>query len=137
METNNQFNLDLNGVLATASLLNDQAPAACKAFMKVIPFTSDAIHARWCGNEIWTTMPEMDIQADENLTIFPTPGDILLVKVKPKVYHLAIFYGRGWCFGPEGFIPSIHVATIEDNLFEFSVQSEKLLMEGKSKIKIY
>lgn len=119
-----------------ATLLEDVAPKTCQAVWDVLPFSGQVLHAKWCGNEIWTRMPRLRAYEPENATIFPKPGDIFVFRVGPDMYDLAIFYGTSWCFGPSGFFPGNRFATISENLDEFARGCDKVLREGSKKIVI-
>lgn len=119
---------------AVARLHEDLAPKTCQAVWDVLPFEGQAIHAKWGGNEIWTSMPSINMSKLENETIFPSPGDILIVQPAPQTYDFAIFYGKSWCFGPSGFVPGNHFATIVENLPELVKACERILKEGGQKI---
>jgi hypothetical protein len=123
------------GVSAEAELHEDKAPETCKALLKVLPIETNALHGRWGGEEIWFSMPHIAIPK-ENQTVLPSRGEILLVEPAPGASDFAIFYGRGWCFSPEGFVPGNHFATIKSNLPAFAAAADRLLKEGSKRIVI-
>jgi hypothetical protein len=118
----------------SARLHEDLAPKTCEAVWGVLPFDGKAIHGKWGGNEVWTSMPDIKISEFENETIFASPGEILIVIIKPGIYDFAMFYGKGWCFGPSGFVPGNHFATIAEDLPKFVKACEKVHLEGSKKI---
>ncbi len=120
-----------SGTTAVAELKDSMAPKSCKALLQVLPVEGRVVHARWGGNEVWMDLPPLDLTELENETILPSPGEILLVRVAHKTYHFVIFYGRGWCFGPTGFVPGNHFATIVENLTEFARVCDQVLLQGR------
>ncbi|MBI1912116.1 MAG: DUF3830 family protein [Deltaproteobacteria bacterium] len=121
-------------ISAEAVLHKNIAPKTVEAFSSILPIEGKALHARWCGNEIWLPLPNLKLESRENQTILPSPGEILLVD-HGGTWDLAIFYGKGWLFSPTGFLPSNHFATIEYNqLSEFAKAANQLLIQGSKKI---
>jgi len=77
----------------------DNAPITSKAFVDILPFTRTFYHARVSGQEIWIdSVPELDI-IQENASVFPEPGEVVLGPKKPKRAKTAncfgIYYGEG------------------------------------------
>lgn len=123
-------------VEATAELDRARAPRATSAFADVLPFQGRTLHARWCGNEIWTPVPMLQLESGENLTILPVPGEVLLVDHGGR-WDLAIFYDRGWLFGPTGFLPATVIARIKpEDLAAFAVAANRVLIDGESDLHI-
>jgi len=122
--------------IAVAELREDLAPKSCQALWDVLPVEGKAIHGRWGGSEVWMGLPPIKLTEYENETIFPAPGDILLVRIAPNVFDFAIFYGKGWCFGPTGFVPGNHFATIEKDLAGFAKGCEQVLQRGATRLTI-
>ena len=123
-----------SNITCVATLLEDLAPKTCQAVWDLLPFNGNALHAKWCGNEIWTRMPKLRSFEPENETIFPKPGDVFVFHVGPDMYDFAIFYGTSWCFGPTGFFPGNFFATITENLAEFAKGCDAVLKEGTKKV---
>lgn len=121
---------------ATAVLHEDLAPETCREIMKVLPFEGEALHAKWGGNEIWASLPKVNVSKFENGNVFASPGEIMLVRPAPGAFDLVIFYGKGWCFGPSGFTPGNHFATIVENLPEFAKACQGLLRKGSQKVAV-
>jgi len=129
-----KITLKKSNTTVVAELKDKLAPKTCKAFWSTLPIRGKATHARWGGSEIWTSIPHLENYEPESETILPAPGEILLVPAAPNVYDLAIWYGKGWCFGPSGFIPANHIATIKGDFTEFAQACERLLSEGCEEI---
>jgi hypothetical protein len=77
----------------------DAAPATVKAFVSLLPFKREFVHARVSGQEIWTDNGlELDI-IQENASVFTVPGEVVLGPLKPlraKTSNcIGIYYGEG------------------------------------------
>ena len=80
-------------------LYMDDAPITSKAFLQTLPFKRTFYQARTSGQEIWIdNAPELDI-IQENASVFPKPGEIIIGPKKPLRNAVAgcmgIFYGEG------------------------------------------
>lgn len=120
-----------SGLLVTAPLLRDRAPANC-AFLWELLTTEcaiPAIHAMWTGPEISAQVPDGMLQdaamtaalPQENVTIMPQPGEIVLTYLPPRmwggkptpVFDIGLFYGAGArLLFPIGWQPGSVVARI-------------------------
>ena len=122
---------------AIAELHDNKAPTAVNSFLDVLPIKSSVFHARWGGNEIWTSLTGFSKYANENETCLPAPGDICIVPTGENSYDLAIWYGTGWIFGPEfGFKPATVIGRIVSNLSDFAVAANEVLLKGEDVITI-
>ena len=122
---------------AYAELYENKAPIAAAALFEILPVSSPVFHARWGGNEIWTSLKNLNNYAHENETCLPAPGDICIVPTGEKTYDLAIWYGTGWIFGPEfGFKPATVVGRITSNLKDFAIAANEVLTKGADEIVI-
>src|SRR5215203_1131757 len=110
------ISLDKRGVTCVARLLDDVAPRTCDVVWRALPLGSDAYHAKYARNEIYTLVPAF---ADpepgrENPTVTPIPGDVVYFSFEPwqlmtgshgygegdelegleRIVDLALFYER-------------------------------------------
>lgn len=130
-----QLTLTRGNVSAVAEINENAAPTVSASFLKLLPLKSTVYHARWGGNEIWTSLPCFEKYEHENETCIPTPGDICVVPTGENAYDLAIWYGAGWIFGPEfGFRPSAIIGHITSNLSNFAIAANDVLINGKDTI---
>lgn len=115
------------------NLLSDKAPKTCEAFWEVISEPVEMIgkHAMYTGKEISTQLPPdgkaKDLLYDpqpENLTCFPSAGDILFTFMPEyafggapvPIFDVGIFYGRdARTFFPMGWIPGHLIAQVSSN----------------------
>src|SRR5687767_9248938 len=78
---------------------DDAAPMTSTAFLKVLPFSRNFLHARVSGQEIWIDdAPSLNI-IQENSSVFAEPGEIVIGPALPARNKIAncmgIFYGEG------------------------------------------
>jgi hypothetical protein len=134
-------------VRAVATLLEDEAPRACKLVWDALPIEGETFHAKWAGRELYTLVPPLGPSpGPENAIIMPIPGDVLYFDVSPDsidlplamrrkhpkgLVDLAVFYGRNnFLLGPAGFMPGNLFATITDGLAEYARACGELFREG-------
>jgi hypothetical protein len=77
----------------------EEAPATCKAFINLLPFSRTFMHARTSGQEIWIDdAPELDI-IQENASVFTLSGEVVYGPLNPKRAKtsncMGIYYGEG------------------------------------------
>jgi|SRR5690625_2223310 len=137
-----------------ANLLLEQAPKTCEGFLEAIkdnPIKTSGKHAMYTGREISVQLP-LDDEPDnllsnpapENLTCFPTPGDLLFTYM-PKhafggipvpIFDVGIFYGRdARTFFPMGWLPGNRFATIShDDLDKIAEVGSHIHLNGQQNI---
>lgn len=130
-----RIKLERGGVTVEAEINETGSPVTAESLLKLLPIKSTVHHARWGGNEIWTPLEGFEKYANENATCLPVPGEICVVPAGENNFHLAIWYGRGWIFGPEhGFTPSSVVGKISGDLSEFASAANDVLAKGNDTI---
>lgn len=77
----------------------DDAPATCKAFASLLPFSRKFGHARVSGQEIWIDdAPPLDV-IQENASVFTEPGEVVYgpqnARRTKTVNCMGIYYGEG------------------------------------------
>lgn len=145
--------LESRGVSCRARLLEEEAPGSCAAVWDALPTGSDAFHAKYARNEVYTLVPRLTAAPRrENPTITPIPGDVCLFDFEPweignpaygydpgSTAHaeqgatdLAIFYGRNNLLinGDVGWVPGNVFATIEEGLAEMAEACNDLWRTG-------
>jgi len=132
-----RIRLEKRGVSCVADLLDELAPRTCEALWQALPQGSDAVHAKYASNEVYTLVPPFAAEEPglENPTMTPIAGDLLyfffppglvsLPEAKETAYDngivdLAVFYGRdNFLFSPTmGPTPGTRFGTITENLEE-------------------
>ena len=131
-----KITLNRDKVSVIANLKDEISPNTCKSFVNCLPVKTTATHARWCGDEIWAAIKGVSKYEKESETMLPNKGEILLVPVSEDECHLTIWYGRGWCFGPEGFVLGNVVGEIENLSDEFIKACNGLILNGRDEMLI-
>lgn len=116
----------------TGFFIEDKTPKTSEALKHVLnnKLETTARHAMYTGKEISLQIPEtfenvavLRECVKENLTCFPTPGDILFTYMPSyafggnpfEIYDIGIFYGRdARTFFPMGWMPGNLCARIVD-----------------------
>ena len=92
-DSNTQLRLTIEGFEAfRLTLLDQAAPGIAAALRAVLPFEGHLIHSAWSGNGV-RALEAFDlpsINAHENATYFPAPGDICYTVGHAE---LTLFYG--------------------------------------------
>ena len=102
----------------SAVLLDKAAPRIASALRIVLPFTGHLIHSAWSGSGVRAleTMTLQGVEAHENSTYFPVPGDICFTVGHTE---FTIFYGDANPAMPSGKVRESVFAVIEARLPEF------------------
>lgn len=125
-----------SGVSAIVELRDEKCPVVVKSLLSILPIESQAFHAKWGGGEIWTQIPDFPEYAHENETCLPSVGEIIIMPQKENVVAFDLWYDRGWCFGPNGFMNGAAIGMITEGLTQFASEAVKLSTEGAQTIRI-
>ncbi|MDR2719749.1 MAG: DUF3830 family protein [Nitrososphaerota archaeon] len=125
-----------NGISAIAELREDKCPIVVKSLLSLLPIESKAFHAKWGGGEIWTQIPQFPEYAHENETCLPSIGEIIIMPQKDGMVAFDLWYDRGWCFGPTGFLSGAAIGMITEGLSQFASEAVKLSTEGAQMMRI-
>lgn len=123
-------------VSAIVELRDEKCPVVVKSLLSILPIESKAFHAKWGGGEIWTQIPNFPEYAHENETCLPSIGEVIIMPQKNNMVAFDLWYDRGWCFGPNGFMNGAAVGMIIQGLNQFANEAVKLSTEGAQMIKI-
>jgi len=140
-------------VVATATLLDYDAPAVCEAMWKglEVPLEARATHAMASGQEIMINMPEVNRRFDpssvptQNATIHPAPGDILWTYLPPLylkdfregLWDFIVVYGQ--CIltsRATGPIISSNWAKIGEGFVDFATECAKTYVDGQKLLRV-
>ena len=100
-----------DGVVATADLLEEQAPQTCAAIWELLPVEGRLVHGMYSGPELFVVLADGPSTPPENQVHLPLPGDVgyfhhragLYAQAPHAVSELVFVYGRGVAIkGPEG-----------------------------------
>ncbi len=136
-----RIEIELDGVVAVARLLEDQAPRACQALWDYLPIHDRTIHVGWSGSA-WRT--------EKNYQVYPQndPRENLVTELKAGdiIYHanfaipnlkFGFAYGLAKWLAPYGeLLPVDLIGKIEENLDPFVAVCEKILFEGPKNVVI-
>jgi hypothetical protein len=148
------ISLDKRGVICVARLLDEVAPRTCDAVWEALPLSSDAYHAKYARNEIYTLVPAFanPEPGRENPTVTPIPGDVVYFSFEQwqlatsshgysageephkqaQIVDLALFYERNnLLLNPDyGFVPGNVFATIVEGLDRMADASQDMWKRG-------
>lgn len=134
-----RIEIDFDGTVVTARLLDDKAPELCQAFWDVLPIEDDVAHAQWSGAMFHTVKNDwLDFKVDypwglENKVGFQAPGDVVYF---PPAKEIAIAYGDAqFCWVTGNLIVST-IAVIEDDLTELVEQAKRMQWEGAKRLTV-
>jgi Protein of unknown function (DUF3830) len=110
------------------------APVTSEAFAQKLPFSEIFVHARVSGEEIWIdNAPLLDI-IQENASVFPEPGEIVIGPARPIRNKIAgcigIFYGEGRLLDAGNIFGKV----IEEDLPLLKTLGEKIWLQGTQKL---
>lgn len=125
-----------SNVSAIIELRDEKCPIVVKSLLSILPVESKAFHAKWGGGEIWTQIPNFPEYAHENETCLPSIGEVIIMPQKNNTVAFDLWYDRGWCFGPNGFMNGAAIGIIIQGLNQFASEAVKLSTEGAQMIKI-
>ncbi|KKW29857.1 MAG: hypothetical protein UY73_C0004G0010 [Parcubacteria group bacterium GW2011_GWA2_52_8] len=94
-------------------LLNDKAPATCKAFLKRLPFKTPGVQARFAGEEIWAPKGPLLNVRRENATRRPRFGEVgYVVSEKRSALSgsIALVYGEAYLSASANVFAKVHKA---------------------------
>lgn len=114
------FEIQIMGKTMKAEYLQDKAPNICKAMSDCSPFSSQALHAKFAGQEIIVMVPFYAEPENEILNV--EPGD---VGYYPGRQTICIFYGDTKPFGKVSVF-----AKVTEGLEELKEVGNKILEKG-------
>lgn len=132
--------IELEGVVATARLLDERAPETCALMWEALPYEDRVTHAKWSGAMFHTNTP-IDLPVGdgsypfgmEARCAFQAPGEVVYFR---PAKEFAVAYGESqfsWQTGPLFVTP---VAMIEHGLPEFAKKAEELIWKGAKRFVI-
>jgi hypothetical protein len=132
--------IELDGVLVTARLLEERSPKTCELMWAALPYEDRVTHAKWSGQMFHTNtsidlavaggMPPFDI---ESPSAYQSPGDVVYYR---PAKEFGVAYGESrfcWESGPLFVTP---VAVIVDDLTEFAKKGDQLVWTGAKRFVI-
>ncbi len=135
-----RIEIELDGVVVTARLLEETAPRTCALMWAALPYEDRVTHAKWSGQMFHTNTP-IDLPAGDGMPpfdiespcAFQAPGDVVYYR---PAKEFAVAYGDAqfcWQTGPLFVTP---VARIEGDLAPFARKAEELVWNGARRFAI-
>ena len=133
-----QIELEVDGVVARAVLLDDQAPRTCAKVWDLLPIEDRTIHVRWSG-AAWRTEKNYPLQLGEveNPATVLEPGDLIYYDdPRYQLYKIAVAYGRAAWRDFAGNLSVAHIGRITGNLDAFVKACDRILFDGPKVVRI-
>ncbi|OGA45101.1 MAG: hypothetical protein A3F74_06875 [Betaproteobacteria bacterium RIFCSPLOWO2_12_FULL_62_58] len=129
-----KFTIDISGVVVSVATLENAAPLVSEAFLRALPLSSHAIHARWSGDMILLIDPiPLQVEQLENARRFVTPGDVCYC---PRFNELSICYGVADARMPTGSHVLSVFGRITSGFDEFATLCVKMPVLGAQRVSI-
>lgn len=134
----NTLELDIEGEILTAELLEDEAPESVAAMREFLPLDSELMHVRWSGHATWINIDEIDLPdlPRENHTVYPSYGDILLYPGYRNEQEILVPCGATCFKSPAGELAGNHVATLDATREELRTIEQETLETGMKDITV-
>lgn len=130
--------IELDGVSAAATLLEDKAPRTCAGVKALLPIDDRTIQVRWSG-AAWRTEKNyrLAIGEVENPVTVLQPGDIIYYdEPRLDLFKIGIAYGKAAWRDMQGDIKVAHIGRITGNLDAFMKASDRIIFEGPKRVRI-
>jgi hypothetical protein len=133
-----QIELDIEGTVYTAELLEEAAPESVAAMREFLPLESTLMHVRWSGHATWVNIDDVDLPdiPRENHTVYPSRGDILLYPGYRNEQEILLACGSTCFKSPAGELAGNHVAEVNAAKQELREMEQETLRTGQKDIKI-
>jgi hypothetical protein len=125
--------LDIEGDIYTAELLEDEAPESIAAMREFLPLETDIMHVRWSGHAVWANIDEIELPEipRENHTVYPSRGDILFYPGYRNEKEILISCGPTCFKSPAGELAGNHIGTLDVADEELVALEDATLDTGK------
>ena len=130
-----RIELEVEGFMATAWLLEEMAPNTVRHIWEVLPIRQTLRHTRWSGSAAYIAEPCLIVPTlpIENKVSFCIPGDIVF---EPTNGSFLFSYGQAQVRDRTGNVWATHFASIEGNYRPFLDMMQRTQCEGAKKIVI-
>jgi hypothetical protein len=130
-----RIELEVEGVKATARLLDDKAPEVNQKLWDALPIEENCRHVRWGGDAAYILTSKLKDPSFplENRVTFYIPGKISL---KPEFGELAFGYGQALARNAKGNGWATELAVFEGGAEEFLEVMERTISEGGKRLVI-
>ena len=130
-----RLRITVASVQFAAVLEEETAPLTCAAFLTLLPYRQQLIHARWSGEACWIPLGEFRLDVGfENHTSHPAPGQILFYPGGYSETEILFPYGAA-CFASKmGQLAGNHFLTIVEGNEQLAAVGEAVLWQGAQEI---
>ncbi|MEW6674023.1 MAG: DUF3830 family protein [Thermodesulfobacteriota bacterium] len=132
-----KIELELEGVVVKAHLLDEKAPQTCQALWDSLPFEDRVTHSQWSGGRLETNHhPKLTLEKKyypdiENPSLYQAPGHVVLWPVTNEI-NIPYAPGRFKKMNRDWVVT--HFATIEGDMSRFARKIERLQWEGAKRL---
>ncbi len=130
--------LEIDGVVARAVLLDDRAPRTCAKVWDLLPIEDRTIQVRWSG-AAWRTEQNYPLELGEveNPVTVLAAGDLIYYDdPRHGLYKIGIAYGRAAWRDFSGDLTVAHIGRVTENLEPFVRVSDRILYDGPKAVRI-
>lgn len=119
----------------TGQLEEALAPQTCAAFMRLLPYRQQIIHARWSGEACWIPLGDFELGVGyENHTSHPSRGDMLFYPGGISETEILFPYGSARFASKMGQLAGNHFLTIVDGREQLAALGKLVLWQGAQPI---
>jgi hypothetical protein len=119
----------------SARFEDERAPLTSAAFLKVLPFESKLVQARWSGEAAWIPLGDLDLQVPhENATSHPAPGEILFHPPGLSECEILFPYGGPIFRSKVGQLAGNHFLTVTGSRDQLMEVGRMVLWQGAQDI---
>ena len=120
----------------TGNLERDKAPETCRAFERLLPYSSQLIHVRWSGEGVWISLGDFDFGVGyENHTSHPARGQFILYPGGISETEILLAYGEVMFSSKFGQLAGNHFLTLTDGLENLGELGDTVLYRGAQDIR--
>jgi hypothetical protein len=124
-----------NDFVFAAKLLHDRAPNTCAAFVALLPYRQQLIHARWSGEACWIPLGDYQLGVGyENHTSHPSRGDLLWYPGGISETELLFPYGSAVFASKVGQLAGNHFLEIVERSERLEAMGRHVLYHGAQDI---
>jgi hypothetical protein len=119
----------------TARLERADAPATCRAFEALLPWSSQFVHVRWSGEGIWIPLGERRFDFGyENHTSHPAPGQFIFYPGGISETEILLAYGGVDFSSKMGQLAGNHFLTVTEGQDRLRELGNHVLWKGATDV---
>ena len=124
-----------NEFVFRAKLLTDRAPNTCAAFIALLPYRQQLVHAVWSGEACWIPLGDFQLGVGyENHTSHPSRGDLLWYPGGISETELLFPYGSTRFASKSGQLAGNHFLEITEGRERLEEMGRHVLYHGAQDI---